>query len=129
LKGAGQQIENWQQESAKTLSRRLLVAAMAGVLVWRLAREEGEPAEEMRQVLVRLSGRQMKRGRNGLTFTEPALLAGLGVLLPMLELLNSYTVEQLRTLAARSLPGLTTPSSNSGRHRATSPSAGEARVV
>ena len=37
---------------------------------------------------VRLSGRQMKRGKNARPFTEPALLAGLSVLLPMLDLVE-----------------------------------------
>ena len=123
LKGAGQQVESWQQETAKALSRRLLVAAMAGVVVWRLAREEGAAAEEMRQVLVRLSGRQMKRGKKARRFTEPALLAGLGVLVPMLELLRSYSVQELRELAEAALPGLIRPLSNGGSGRAKRPPA------
>lgn len=117
LKGAGQQVECWQQESAEAMSRRLLVAAMAGVVVWRLARDQSGEAEEMRQVLVRLSGRQMKRGRNAPAFTEPALLAGLGVLLPMLQLLSSYSVQELIELTQAALPGLIHPSSNNARVR------------
>jgi hypothetical protein len=78
LKGAGQQIEHWQQETAAALARRLLVAAMACVVVWRLARDERPEAAELRSVLVRLSGRQIRRGPNSRGFTEPALLAGLG---------------------------------------------------
>jgi hypothetical protein len=109
LKGAGQQVECWQQESAAALARRLLVAAMAGVVVWRLARDESAPAGAMRAVLVRLSGRQMKRGKQARSFTEPALLAGLGVLLPMLQLLSSHSVEELRELTETVLPGLIKP--------------------
>lgn len=109
LKGAGQQIECWQQETAGAFVRRLAVAAMAGVVVWRLAREKSPRAAEMRQVLVRLSGRQMKRGKNARPFTEPALLAGLGVLVPMLELLAHYEVRELRDLVQATLPDLLPP--------------------
>lgn len=109
LKGAGQQIECWQQETAQVFARRLTVAAMAGVVVWRLAREESPEAAEMREVLVRLSGRQMKRGKNARPLTEPALLAGLGVLVPMLELLMHYEVQELRDLVQATLPGILRP--------------------
>jgi len=109
LKGAGQQVEGWLQESAVTFSRRLLVAAMAGVIVWRLARENSPQAAEMRDVLVRLSGRQMKRGKNLRSFTEPALLAGLGVLISMLDYLRDHDLADLRRLAEAVLPGLIRP--------------------
>jgi hypothetical protein len=109
LKGAGQQVEDWQQETAAALSRRLLVAAMSAVIVWRLAREESPQAAEMREVLVRLSGRQMKRTTNARPFTEPALLAGLGVLTSMLDCLRRYTVEDLRRLAQATLPDIINP--------------------
>lgn len=109
LKGAGQQIECWQQETAEALARRLLVAAMASVVVWRLARDESPQAAEMRDLLVGLSGRQMKRGRNARGFTEPALLAGLGVLVSMLECLRHYDPSELRRLAEATLSGLVHP--------------------
>ena len=106
LKGAGQQVEQWQQESAAALARRLLVAAMACVVVWRLARDARPQAAAMRDVLVRLAGRQMRRGKDARGFTEPALLAGLGVLLPMLDLLERHDVADLRAMAEAALPGL-----------------------
>ena len=114
LKGAGQHAECWQQETAAALARRLAVAAMAAVVVWRLARDDSPAAGELRGVLVRLSGRQMKRGKGGKGpdgtpargFTEPALMAGLGVLLPMLELLNTHDPDDLRRLAEAALPGI-----------------------
>lgn len=111
LKGAGQHIECWQQESAETLSRRLLVAAMSMVIVYRLAREDSPAAAEMRELLVRLSGRQMKRGKNARPFTEPALLAGLSVLLPMLDLLRQYNADELRQMVEKTFQGLFTPPS------------------
>ena len=116
LKGAGQQVECWQQETAQAMARRLLVAAMAGVVVWRLAREQSPEATELRDVLVRLSGRQMKRGKRARAFTEPALLAGLGILLPMLDLLCRYDVQELRELVATVLPWITTGISAAALH-------------
>jgi hypothetical protein len=104
LKGAGQQVECWQQETAAALARRLCVAAMACVVVWQLARDDRPPAAELRDVLVRLSGRQMKRGKDARGFTEPALLAGLGVLVPMLDLLERHDAADLREMAEAVLP-------------------------
>jgi hypothetical protein len=120
LKGAGQQVECWQQETAAALARRLVVAAMACVVIWNLARDRRPQAAEMRSVLVRLSGRQMKRGKNAKAFTEPALLAGLGVLIPMLDLLERHDPEQLRAMAATVLPVLT----QRQRHRVPSDDSG-----
>jgi hypothetical protein len=112
LKGAGQQIEQWQQETPEALARRLTVAAMACVVVWTLARATSEPAAQLRDVLVQLSGRQIKRGKGRRTFTEPALLAGLGILIPMLLLLEEYDLEALRKMTRELLPGLLQKSAN-----------------
>jgi hypothetical protein len=96
LKSAGMQVEAWQQETPAAIARRLLVASMACVTVWRLARSSHPQAEAARHLLVRLSGRQMKHGH---PFTLPALLAGLWILLAMLEALDEYTLQDLRILA------------------------------
>lgn len=101
LKGAGQQVEHWQQETAAAIARRLLVASMACVLVWGLARNPAPEAATLRGLLVRLSGRQMA---HGVEFTEPALLAGLWILLAMVEALDQYTADELRALARLVLP-------------------------
>ena len=93
LKGAGQQVEHWQQQDGAALAKRLVVAAMACALVWRLERQETAAAATLRGLLVRLSGRQMRRGRE---HTAPALLAGLWSLLAMLEVLQEHSVEELR---------------------------------
>jgi hypothetical protein len=108
LKGAGQQAECWQQETAAAVARRLAVASMATVVVWKLARDASPEAEEFRGLLVRLGGRQMRwaKGEGRVAFTAPALLAGLGVLLPMLELLRTHDPHDLLELAHRALPGL-----------------------
>jgi hypothetical protein len=97
LKGAGQQVEHWQQECAAAVARRLLVVSAALVLVWQLGRAQGPAAAELRTVLVRLSGRQIKRGQG---WTTPALLEGVWVLLAMLEMLEHHDLSRLRQLAA-----------------------------
>jgi hypothetical protein len=93
--------QHWQQDSAAALARRLLIASMACVLVWQLARNPAPEAAQLRSLLVRLSGRQMAWG---VAFTEPALLAGLWVLLAMLEVLQHHSVDELKALAALILP-------------------------
>lgn len=96
LKGAGQQIEQWQQQSAVAVAKRLLVVSLACVLVWQLAGSEQPAAAELRGVLVRLSGRQMKRAR---PWTAPALLEGVWILLALLDLLEHYDLSKLQPLA------------------------------
>jgi hypothetical protein len=99
LKGAGQHLEQWRQETAGAIARRLLVTAMSGVVVWQLARDKRPEAGPLREMLVRLSGRQLDRSRNKRGCTEPILLAGLNVLVPMLGLLETMTVQQVRQAA------------------------------
>lgn len=97
LKSAGHHVEEWQQESAAAVAKRLLVAAMACVVVWELARDPAPEAAEVRTLLVRLSGRQTKRTR---PITHSALLAGLWVLLSLVEILDHReTLAQLQRLA------------------------------
>lgn len=103
LKSGGQQLESWQQESAAAIAKRLLIAAMVCVCAWDLQRQTTPAAMEAQQFLVRLSGRQMKRTK---PVTTSALIAGLHLLLPMLDLLERYTPEQLRTLAHHAVPTL-----------------------
>jgi hypothetical protein len=106
LKQAGHFIEQWQQESARAIAKRLMIASMACVIVWRLARDESPEAQTLRELLVRLSGRQIKRGKDRRTFTEPALLAGLGILLPMLYLLQQHSPEKLLAMVHAALPSM-----------------------
>lgn len=101
LKSAGLEVEEWQQESADAIARRLWVACMACVNVWQLARSKEPAAKQARRLLVRLSGRQMKWG---VSFTKPALLAGLWTLLTMLETLENYSLNELRAIATIALP-------------------------
>jgi hypothetical protein len=96
LKSHGQQLESWEQETGPALARRLLIASMACVTVWQLQADPSPQATELKNILIRLSGRQMKWGK---PHTAPALLAGLGVLLAMLELLQQVDLQNLLQLA------------------------------
>jgi hypothetical protein len=104
LKSAGQQIEQWRQETAAALVRRLLVTAMIAVLVWHIARDTTESGKQLRTTLVKLSGRQMKKGKDARGFTEPALLAGLCVAVPMMILLETMSMEELKSAAHQVMP-------------------------
>jgi Transposase DDE domain len=99
LKSAGHQLERWMQETAAAFIRRLLIAAMASVVAWQIARDDRPEVKPLRDLLVRLSGRQTDRARNKRGFTEPMLLAGLAVLVPMLALLETTDVEEIRAAA------------------------------
>jgi hypothetical protein len=101
LKSAGQHLEQWQQESAVAIAKRLLVVSMACVIVWQLMRSTAPEVEPVRNLLIRLSGRQMKRD---CPFTAPALLAGLWALLNMLYLLDHYPINEIRRLAGVVFP-------------------------
>jgi hypothetical protein len=103
LKSHGQELEQWQQQSGEAIARRILVASMACVLVLKLQRDQSDQATETKKLLVRLSGRQMKRG---VISTAPALLAGYMTLLSITDLLSSTDVDigQLKRIAAEALP-------------------------
>jgi len=96
LKSHGHQLERWQQETGAAIARRLLVAAMACVVVWQLQADTSPKAQKLKTILVRLSGRQTKRAN---PHTAPALLAGLWILLSMLALLDHYDLDQIQILA------------------------------
>jgi hypothetical protein len=76
LKSGGQQLEHWQQESGLAILKRLLIASMACAVAWSLQRDESPASEEFKRVLVRLSGKRLKRGRSP---TPGILLSGLFV--------------------------------------------------
>jgi hypothetical protein len=103
LKSGGVQLEAWRQTSAEALAKRLLIAAMVCVCAWDLQRQTTPAARECQPFLVRLSGRQLKRRT---PVTPSALLAGRHLLLPLLDLLEQYTPEQLRALAQQAVPHL-----------------------
>jgi len=92
LKSAGHHLESWQQASAPAIAKRLLVASMACVTVWAIAADESQEGKGLRSFLMKLSGRQTKRKKPD---THPALLAGLWVLLSMMEVMAAYSPEEL----------------------------------
>ena len=95
LKSHGFQVEDGLQETGSAIAKRLLVTSMVATTVWPLLADDSAPAQELKTVLVRLSGRQMKRK---VPFAAPALLAGLWTLLAMLDTLESYDLPTLKTL-------------------------------
>jgi hypothetical protein len=103
LKSAGMNAEGWEQHSGEAVAKRLVIASTACLTVWCLQQEVGDEAAEVRRVLVRLSGRQMKYQVES---TASALLAGLEKLLAVLDLMTDYDLDEIRTLAERVLPTL-----------------------
>jgi hypothetical protein len=106
MKSGGQQLEHWQQESGLAVLKRLLVASMASAVVWSLQRSEDGESESFKQVLVRLSGKRLKRGRPP---TAGILLSGLFVLLQMFDFLermdfDPVKIAQLKNTAKKLLP-------------------------
>ena len=95
LKQAGQELERWEQESGEAIFKRLLIAAQACALAWRLMRAQGKQAEATR-AFVRLSGRQMKRSS---PVTASALLAGMYMLFALNETLEHYSPEEIAQFA------------------------------
>ena len=94
LKRAGQQLEQWQQESAAALAKRLLIAAQACVIVWALQAETADPqALALRRLVLDLSGRLLKRD---VAHTAPALFAGLWNLLAIIDALERYPLQELQ---------------------------------
>jgi len=103
LKSHGQELEHWLQESGEAITRRLLVAAMACVVVWHLERDDSPEAKEAKAILMRLSGRSTKRSR---PYTASALLAGYMALLAVTDLLSNTDCDlrKLKRLAETALP-------------------------
>ena len=92
LKSSGFNMENWQQREPIALFRRLLVVSYASVLVWKIANDSSANAKKMRDFLIQLSGKLIERGKE---FTYPALLSGLWVYLQMMDVMQSFSIEEL----------------------------------
>lgn len=97
LKSHGHELEYWQQESGLAIAKRLLVAAMACMVVKQLEASKSEAAAKFRRYLIRLSGRRMK---HQVEYTAPALLAGYYVHLTMTDYLeqSELTINELKSL-------------------------------
>jgi hypothetical protein len=96
FKSAGLHLEQWQQEGALAIAKRLFVAAMACVVVWQVQRSDNGRMASFRQLLLRLSGRQIRPGQA----PASALLAGLWTFLSVLDALQTYDLKELLQLAS-----------------------------
>ena len=76
------------------LFKRLIVVAFSIVLVFKLANSDDENAKKISS-LVKLSGKLMEKGKE---YTLPALLTGVWVFLRMMDVLNTFSIEELNTL-------------------------------
>lgn len=98
LKSHGLQLEDWRQETGPAIARRLLVGSMACETVWQLLADDFAPATHRKNILVRLSGRQMRRQNPQ---TAPARLAGLWMLLSMFDVPQEHDLNALKSLVAQ----------------------------
>jgi hypothetical protein len=97
LKRAGQHVEQWQQENASRIAKRLLIAAQACVVIWALMRAEDPQSESLRRFLMSLSGRMTKPG---VEYTAPALFDGMCNLLAIIDALDRYPIPEIRQMAS-----------------------------
>jgi hypothetical protein len=95
LKRAGQHVEQWQQENASRIAKRLLIAAQACVVIWALMRAEDPQSDSLRRFLMSLSGRMTKPG---VEYTAPALFDGMFNLLAIADALDRYPVPEIRQM-------------------------------
>jgi hypothetical protein len=101
LKSAGCQLEHWLQRNGDRLMIKLLLAMGACASVWGLERRTDPESVGFQKLLMRLSGRQVKRTR---PITTSGLLAGLWVLQSALGVLVQYTADHLNALLDHHLP-------------------------
>ncbi len=101
LKSAGWQLEGWLQRDGERLLRRLLLALAACVSIWALERRGDAESAAFQALLMRLSGRQTKRGRE---ITTSGLLAGLWVLQGAIDPLARHGPERLNAMLEDHLP-------------------------
>ncbi len=66
-----------------------------------LMRRDSPDVQEVKELLVRFSGRQMKKGQ----IIAPALMDGLCMLISCLQILKHYSIEELNHIASIALPG------------------------
>ncbi len=103
LKRGGQNLEQWQQEAAEAIAKRLMIVAQVCVIVWALAESKDKQAKQIREFLIRLSGRLMKRG---VEYTSSALLAGMWQFLTIIDVLERHTTAELEEMAKEFLKKL-----------------------
>jgi len=98
LKSSGFNLEEWQQREPKALFRRLIVVSLSCVLVWKIANDSSQNAQQIRNFLVLLSGRLIQKDKE---FTNPALLAGLESFLQIMDVMLLFSHEELLDMKKR----------------------------
>jgi hypothetical protein len=93
MKKGGYELEHWQQNNALSILKRLLVVCMACVFSWRIALNDSEESKAFRDFLVRLSGKQLKRGK---TYTHNAILSGLWIFFSMSSCIQSFGIQKIQ---------------------------------
>lgn len=78
----------------------MLIAAQVCVIVWAIEQSADPRLKPLKQILVRLSGRLMKRG---VEWTASALLAGMWNLLAIIDALEQYSLAEIEQLARLTL--------------------------
>jgi hypothetical protein len=106
LKSAGWDVVEWRQRSGEALLPKLLVAIAGCVPVWQLEARSGASAEWRREILMRLSGRQMKRSQ---PVTTAGLLAGLWVWQSVRGVAGDHGADTIDRLIADHLPLFAAP--------------------
>jgi hypothetical protein len=101
LKAAGWQLESWLQRDGGRLLIKLLLAFGACASIWALERRHDAESVAFQRLLMGLSGRQTKRGRE---ITTSGLLAGLWVLQAAVGPLARHGPEGLNAMLEAHLP-------------------------
>jgi hypothetical protein len=101
LKAAGWQLEGWLQRNGERLLTKLLLAFGACASVWALERRHDAESVAFQRLLMELSGRQTKRGRE---VTTSGILAGLWVLQAAVGPMARHGPERLNAMLEDHLP-------------------------
>jgi hypothetical protein len=101
LKAAGWQLESWLQRNGERLMIKLLLAFSACASIWALERRHDTESVAFQQLLMELSGRQTKRGRE---ITTSGMLTGLWVLQAAVGPLARHGPERLNAMLDDHLP-------------------------
>jgi hypothetical protein len=101
LKAAGWQLEGWLQRDGSRLMKKLMIALGACASIWALERRTDAEATSFKSLLMGMSGRQTKRGRE---VTTSGLLAGLWVLQAALGPLSRHGPGELKAMLESHLP-------------------------
>jgi len=92
LKSSGFNLEEWQQRDPLAIFKRLLIVSNSSMFVWKIANDKSNNARRIREILMKLSGKQVQRG---IEWTYPALLSGLESYLTTIELLTRFSVNEI----------------------------------